>query len=63
MSLVIHAVFDFLTFLLFCLIIGTLLLNASDSLSKINCKQFEDWFLVNKCRPNPHDLKHLESAR
>ena len=34
MSLVIHGVFDFLTLLLLCLIIGTLLLNASDSLSK-----------------------------
>ena len=34
MSLVIHDVFDFLTLLLLCLIIGTLLLNASDSLSK-----------------------------
>ena len=34
MSLVIYDVFDFLTLLLLCLIVGTLLLNASDSLSK-----------------------------
>ena len=34
MSLVIHGVFDFLKLLLLCLIIGTLLLNTSDSLSK-----------------------------
>ena len=34
MSLVIHGVFDFLTLLLLCLIIGTRLLNVSESLSK-----------------------------
>ena len=34
MSLVIHGVFDFLTLSLLCLIIGTRLLNVSDSLSK-----------------------------
>ena len=34
MSLVIYDVFDFLTLLLLCVNIGTLLLNTSDSLSK-----------------------------